>query len=152
VGQEYASPLKDVLGSVLLGSQDSINFIKHQAKIHIKIPCRQTGKGTNRPGQGTEEKGPNDRKEASDCKFQDLALSFLSAGPTRDSLYNVTCRVAFPHIGQGRHPKLVISELNGWRVGHPDSSGRVPLSTLHVQPHDRPRMTQGHDGAASFFV
>jgi hypothetical protein len=50
----------------------------HPAEIHIKIPCRPTGKGTNRPGQETEEKRPDDRKEASDCEFQDLFNPFIA--------------------------------------------------------------------------
>ena len=29
---------------------------------------------------------------------------------------------------------------------------RFPLSTLHAQPHGCPRMTRGHDGAASPFM
>ena len=38
----------------------------------------------------------------------------------------------------------MISELN--------SRPTLPLSTLHVQPHDCPRMTRGHDGAAIPFM
>jgi len=52
--------------------------------------------------------------------------------------------VAFPLGSQGRHPEIVISELNGWPT--------LPLSTLHVRSHDRPRMTRGHDGSAHPFI
>jgi hypothetical protein len=66
------------------------------------------------------------------------------AGPVFDSLRNAVHRVAFPTRSRSRHPGRVISELNGWPA--------LPLSTLHVQAHGHPRMTRGHDGAASPFM
>ena len=48
-----------------------------------------------------------------------------SAGPTRDSLVCASCRIAFPHVVQGRHPKLVISELNGWPALPPVNASRA---------------------------
>ena len=56
-----------------------------------------------------------------------------SAGPTRDSLYSVLCRIAFPLVVHGRHPKLVISELNGWPALPPVNASRA-TSRLHA--HD----------------
>ena len=67
-----------------------------------------------------------------------------SAGPGNDWLYRAATRGAFPTVVRGRHPEGVISELNGWPT--------LPLSTLHVQSHDRPRMTRGHNGAAPPFM
>ena len=67
-----------------------------------------------------------------------------SAGPDTDWLYSVFARVAFPIVRRGRRPGRVISELNGWPA--------LPLSTLHVQPRDRPHMTRGHDGSAPPFM
>jgi len=67
-----------------------------------------------------------------------------SAGPVRDWLYRAATRGAFPTVGRGRRPEGVISEINGWPT--------LPLSTLHVQSHDRPRMTRGHNGAAPPFM
>ena len=67
-----------------------------------------------------------------------------SAGPVSDWLYNAAVRGAFPTVGRGRRPEGVISELNGWPT--------LPLSTLHVRSHDRPRMTRGHNGAAPPFM
>ncbi len=67
-----------------------------------------------------------------------------SAGPNNDWLDSVAARSAFPSVVRGRRPGLVISEFNGWPM--------LPLSTLHVQPRDRPRMTQGHDGSAHPFM
>jgi len=67
-----------------------------------------------------------------------------SAGPDTNWLDNADVRSAFPSVGRGRHPGLVISELNGWPT--------LPLPTLHVQPRDRPRMTRGHDGSAHPFM
>ncbi len=61
-----------------------------------------------------------------------------SAGPVSDWLYRAATRGAFPTVVRGRHPIGVISELNGWPT--------LALSTLHVQSHDRPRMTRGHNG------
>jgi hypothetical protein len=43
-----------------------------------RSPCRQRDKGMNRAGQGTAETGPNDRKEASDCRFQELTFFSFS--------------------------------------------------------------------------
>jgi len=48
--------------------------------------------------------------------------------------------------------KRISLGLNGWRVEHPDSSGRFLLSTLRVQPHGCPRMTRGHDETAIPFM
>ena len=67
-----------------------------------------------------------------------------SAGPDNDWLVNAVARSAFPTAERGRHPGLGISELNGWPT--------LPLSTLHVQSRDRPRMTRGHDGSARPFM
>ena len=58
---------------------------------------------------------------------------FDSAGPTDDSLYNAACRVAFPHVVQGRHPKMVISELNGWPALPPVNASRA---TSRLPAHD----------------
>jgi hypothetical protein len=67
-----------------------------------------------------------------------------SAGPGSVWLYRAATRGAFPTVVRGRRPEGVISELNGWPT--------LPLSTLHVQSHDRPRMTRGHNGAAPPFM
>ncbi len=67
-----------------------------------------------------------------------------SAGPDYDWLFIAVIHVAFPFLGRGRHPEGVISELIGWPM--------LPLSTLHVQPRDRPRMTRGRDGSAHPFT
>lgn len=67
-----------------------------------------------------------------------------SAGPNNDWLDSVAARSAFPSVVRGRRPGLVISEFNGWPM--------LPLSTLHVQPRDRPRMTQCHDGSTHPFM
>ena len=67
-----------------------------------------------------------------------------SAGPGDDWQDSVVARDAFPIVERGRHPGLVISELNGWPA--------LPLSTLHVRPRGRPRMTRGHDGSAHPFT
>src|SRR4030042_1942102 len=48
------------------------------------------------------------------------------------------------YVVRGGRPEGVISELNGWPT--------LPLSTLHVRSHDRPRMTRGHNGAAPPFM
>jgi len=48
-----------------------------------------------------------------------------SAGPARDSLVCASCRIAFPHVVQGRHPKLVISEFNGWPALPPVNASRA---------------------------
>jgi len=37
-----------------------------------------------------------------------------SAGPGNDWLINAVAHGAFPIVGRGRRPGLVISELNGW--------------------------------------
>ena len=70
---------------------------------------------------------------------------FDSAGPGYDSLSIAVYCVAFPFVVQGRHPKVVISELNGWPI-------RFPLSTLRALPHGNSRMTRGHDGSAIPFM
>ena len=67
-----------------------------------------------------------------------------SAGPGSNWLYRAATRSAFTTVVRGRRPEGVISELNGWPT--------LPLSTLHVQSHDRPRMTRGHNGAAPPFM
>lgn len=67
-----------------------------------------------------------------------------SAGPVNGWLYRAATRGAFPTVVRGRRPEGVISELNGWPT--------LPLSTLHVRSHDRPRMTRGHNGAAPPFM
>jgi len=67
-----------------------------------------------------------------------------SAGLGYDWLDNAVARGAFPFVGLGRRPGWVISELNGWPAR--------PLSTLHVRPRGRPRMTRGHDGSAHPFM
>ncbi len=68
-----------------------------------------------------------------------------SAGPGHDSPKSlVASRIAFPIVARGRRPGWVISERSGWPA--------LPLSTLHVRPHDRPRMTRGRDGAAPPFT
>ncbi len=56
-----------------------------------------------------------------------------SAEPTLDSLYSVLCRIAFPHVVQGRHSKLVISELNGWPALPPVNASRA---TSRLPAHD----------------
>jgi len=56
-----------------------------------------------------------------------------SAGPTCDSLSSVSCRVAFPHVVQGRHPKRVISKLNGWPALPPVNASRA---TSRLPAHD----------------
>jgi len=72
-------------------------------------------------------------------------LRFLdSAGPGDDWLNSVVSHSAFPASARGRHPGTLISELNGWPA--------LPLSTLHVQSHDCPRKTRGHDGSAHPFM
>jgi len=65
---------------------------------------------------------------------------FDSVGPGNDWLVNVATYGAFPRVVLGRRPGWVISELNSWPA--------LPLSTLHVRPRGRPRMTRGHDGSA----
>ena len=67
-----------------------------------------------------------------------------SAGPDNDWLINAVAPGAFTTVERGRHPGLVISELNGWPT--------LPLSTVHVRSHDRPRKTRGHDGSAHPFM
>jgi hypothetical protein len=48
-----------------------------------------------------------------------------SAGPTHGSPVCALCRIAFPHVVQGRHPKLVISELDGWPALPPVNASRA---------------------------
>ena len=48
-----------------------------------------------------------------------------SAGPAHDSLLCALYRIAFPHVVQGRHPKLVISELDGWPALPPVNASRA---------------------------
>ena len=50
---------------------------------------------------------------------------FDSAGPVLDSLDNVMHRVAFPTVVQGRRPRGVISELNGWPALSPVNASRT---------------------------
>ena len=67
-----------------------------------------------------------------------------SAGPVGDSLYNAIHRVAFPIVAQGRHPRTVISELNGWPT--------FPLLTLRHAITGHRRIARGHDGSATPFM
>jgi hypothetical protein len=48
-----------------------------------------------------------------------------SARPGHDSLDNAVHRVAFPLVQRGRHPKEVISELNGWPALPPVNASRA---------------------------
>jgi len=48
-----------------------------------------------------------------------------SVGPISDSLNNATHRIAFPIVQQGRHPRAVISELNGWPALPPVNASRA---------------------------
>ena len=67
-----------------------------------------------------------------------------SAGSVGGKLIYAEHHIALPFGPVGRHPGRVISELNSWPT--------LPLSTLHVQPHGHPRMTRGHNGAATPFM
>ena len=55
--------------------------------------------------------------------------------------------VAFPIVGQGRHSRTVISELNTARIEDPDSSGYTPLLTLRHAITGRQRIAQGQSGS-----
>ena len=67
-----------------------------------------------------------------------------SARPVSVSLYNDIHRVAFPIVGQSRHPGKVISELNGWPT--------LPLLTLRHAITGHRRIARGHDGSATPFM
>jgi hypothetical protein len=97
--------------------QQSGFFQFYQAQIHIKIPCRQTGRGTNPPGHGTEDRGPNDRKEVSDCKFQERPLSFL----------DLTTQFALlDGFRQRRSLSLVAASLRFGSIGTADAKKHLP--------------------------
>src|SRR5690606_38692631 len=53
---------------------------------------------------------------------------------------NVTVHIAFRIGGERRHPEC--PKFRGSMAGL-----HAPLSTLHVQPHDCPRMTRGRCGS-----
>ena len=67
-----------------------------------------------------------------------------SAGPVGNSLHIAAHRVAFPIVQQGRHPKTVISELNGWST--------LALLTLRHAITGHRRIARGHDGSATPFM
>jgi len=65
-------------------------------------------------------------------------LRFLeSAGPGDDWLNSVVTIVPYQLLHAVGNPGALISELSGWPT--------LPLSKLHVQSHNCPRMTRGHD-------
>ncbi|MBN1843105.1 MAG: hypothetical protein JW883_12610 [Deltaproteobacteria bacterium] len=78
-----------------------------------------------------------------------------SAGPVANSV-TITPHTVLPSLPSDEvgTPEWVILELNTRPVEHPDLSGRLPLSTLHVSrvARDCPRMTRGHDGSATPFM
>src|SRR5690606_28568580 len=57
-----------------------------------------------------------------------------------DTCDNVTVHIAFRIGGERRHPEC--PKFRGSMAGL-----HAPLSTLHVQPHDCPRMTRGLCGS-----
>jgi hypothetical protein len=108
--------------------------------VHVRI----TASGLPLPSRLLFSAGAAELSRFSNIECPRMHRVSDSAGPGNDWLGNAVARSAFPTVVRGRRPGQVISELNGWPA--------LPLSTLHVRSHDRPRMTRGHDGSAHPFM
>jgi len=108
--------------------------------VHVRI----TATGLPLPSRRLFSAGTAELSRFSNIECPRMHRVSDSAGPDNDWLDNAVARNAFPVVVRGRRPGQVISEFNGWPA--------LPLSTLHVRSHDRPRMTRGHDGSAHPFM